>query len=730
MADNNVEHDLKKQHGEKFARVFRDWNLLDVPNLVHILEFAGRNPNDAEEIAKILTERYKKKEEPVYHTDKTPLELLAEAGYDAWYVTTEEEQNSIAGYFRDKRAVDHGATNGVERTDKHELLCTVTQNWEAGKKRFDEWYVIHAVKKKVKGDDKLPESEWHIKPSDTPQRQDEYGTSVISIQILKNGNRISIKNRYNHTVPSPDATFDNNPDNIIPGLSESLKKHFGVDFYTTKSPLPKDFCMLGEQFIKYNYEVNNVYFGSDYYLQNGTIEKLNSDYEYMLDYFILDARTGAVRNIATEYDCGADVLNGLFKNKKIKIQTNPEDKKEKHILADGVEIAVIKNGQIIELNLPGVEKIDDGFLRHIKNIKTLNAPDLRVIGRNFLNDNKTLTKLNTPKLQKISGDFLQYNRSLTGLNLPNLETASGSILDFNNVLTTVSLPKLKTVDSRFALGHADCPLSNLELPSLESVGDYFMSYNKHLKSINCPKLKTVGGKFLSKNEELQNVNAPQLMSVGDWFLEKNKKLESLSLPKLEHAGGWFIADNTILSQISLPNLEKIDHSFLKSNKALTSLSLPKLKIAKHNFLSDNEVLAEINLPHLEEFHWEFLKSNRELTELYLPELRFILESENFLPENESLVSLRLPKLEYLGCNVKILPKNKSLKELEIPDTVESRLYPYQSETGIVYRKDSFPYLKRLRMIVAKNNAKEQIAKEKTEEQENISIVAPEHNLDL
>ena len=49
-----------------------------------------------------------------------------------------------------------------------------------------------------------------------PDRQDEYGVSVISIQFSRGSiNHLSIKNRYNHTVDNPDCTFNNNLDNII-----------------------------------------------------------------------------------------------------------------------------------------------------------------------------------------------------------------------------------------------------------------------------------------------------------------------------------------------------------------------------------------------------------------------------------------------------------------------------------------------------------------------------------
>ena len=58
---------------------------------------------------------------------------------------------------------------------------------------------------------------------ESPKREDEYGTSVMSIQFSKQGRcTVSIKNRYNHTVNNPDATYGNNLDRIVFGLKQSF----------------------------------------------------------------------------------------------------------------------------------------------------------------------------------------------------------------------------------------------------------------------------------------------------------------------------------------------------------------------------------------------------------------------------------------------------------------------------------------------------------------------------
>jgi hypothetical protein len=285
---------IKKQNGEKFAQVIRgdrhhDGGLCDVPDILHILEFAGNNENDAKLLYPVIKEIYKHTEKSKYNSDKDPLELLDEAGYDAFVVKTERQKNSIRKYFL-----------------SNEELCTFRDP-----DRHKRYYMIHAVKR---GADK-------IKPSRHPEREDEYGTSVISIQIAKTGGFISIKNRYNHTVNEPDSTFNNNPDNIIHGLSDSLKNYFKVDFTTTDNLLPGNFRIIGNQFVHFNYEIDNVYYDAMYYAKDSEITKLNPDYEIMLDSVILNKQTGDVRSVHTGTEDLSRILNDEISGYKTKTET-------------------------------------------------------------------------------------------------------------------------------------------------------------------------------------------------------------------------------------------------------------------------------------------------------------------------------------------------------------------------------------------------------------------------
>ncbi len=409
---------LKKQNGEEVAKVIRDAVLSDVPNIVHILEFAGHNAADVRALVPVIREIYKTQNRSEYWTQKKPLELLSDAGYDAFVVKTEEQKDSIKKYYR-----------------PGEELCTFRDPT-----RHEDYYIIHAVKR---GADK-------IKPADVPERQDEYGTSVISIQIAKTGGFISIKNRYNHTVNDPDNTFNSNPDKIIPGLTNSLKRFFNVEFNASENALPDNFRMVNDQFVRYNYEINNIYFGSDYYFSGSTITRLNNDYELMLDCFILDTRNGKLKNPAElkgrygyATDTTHELLSDLFLERKIKIESNPKNKKEKIVIVDGEKIMHVVDGQMTELFLPGVTRTDHDCLTFAYGLKKLDMPDVREIADNFLLGNTVLNSLNMPKLRTTGKDFLTGNRNLTELNLPELVEMGQYSLQNNHNLVSINCPKVE-----------------------------------------------------------------------------------------------------------------------------------------------------------------------------------------------------------------------------------------------------------------------------------------------
>ena len=182
---------IKKQNGEKFAQRLRDFHngIMEIPDLDVILRHAGR---DAAPLLPYLLTLLATDDDPEPEPEAigSPFELLEQAGYKAFHADTLEKQNSIKTYYK-----------------KGELLCTFNDS-----ARYQKYHIVHAIKNDV---DNIRREAFNGKE----ESQDDYGTSVISIQMNKQGGFISIKNRYNHSVDGCDHTFDSNPDNIITVLS-------------------------------------------------------------------------------------------------------------------------------------------------------------------------------------------------------------------------------------------------------------------------------------------------------------------------------------------------------------------------------------------------------------------------------------------------------------------------------------------------------------------------------
>lgn len=154
----------------------------------------------------------------------------------------------------------------------NEIICTYNNL----KKRMEEYHMLVAIKDDID----------NIKRSENPQRDDEYGTSILNIQIAKNGSHMSIKNRYNHTVGQCDSTFNNDLNHITMGLQSMVLGYYGFAGITKpNNNYYRDIVNIGGVYLKYHTERNNIYFGdfvldgvhgarftdsSRYYISKGT----------------------------------------------------------------------------------------------------------------------------------------------------------------------------------------------------------------------------------------------------------------------------------------------------------------------------------------------------------------------------------------------------------------------------------------------------------------------------
>jgi hypothetical protein len=129
-----------------------------------------------------------------------------------------------------------------------EVICTYNNL----NKRMQKYHMLVAIKENID----------EIKRSKNPKRDDEYGTSILNIQIAKNGSHMSIKNRYNHTVGQCDSTFNNDLNNIAMGLQNMVLGYYGYAGITKANNRYNNIVNIGGIYLKYHTERDNIYFGS------------------------------------------------------------------------------------------------------------------------------------------------------------------------------------------------------------------------------------------------------------------------------------------------------------------------------------------------------------------------------------------------------------------------------------------------------------------------------------
>lgn len=118
--------------------------------------------------------------------------------------------------------------------------------------RMNEYHMMVAIKGNVDT----------IKRLSPPQREDEYGTSVLNIQVARNGSHMSIKNRYNHAVSNCDSTFNNNLDMVAPGLQGMVLGYYGFASLARTEEQYKNIAIIGGVYLKWFAEHDGKYYGA------------------------------------------------------------------------------------------------------------------------------------------------------------------------------------------------------------------------------------------------------------------------------------------------------------------------------------------------------------------------------------------------------------------------------------------------------------------------------------
>lgn len=348
----------------------------------------------------------------------TPEELFDKAGYILYpECQTEEEIHSFKKYYA-----------------KNEELCTFDRN------RLETCRVWFAVKKNV---DEIRREDFL-----EPERQDEYGTSVISIQFTKsNLNTLSIKNRYNHMVKDPDATFKNDLDNIIEGLTDSFIVHYGLNLIDGKmaSFELKGFARANDgKYYKRNIFVHNIdYCENNVVIDHGKLMVFDTSKYLLIDNYLIDF---ANRKIALYPPRSLDSFSqSIGKIKKIMVKKDENENKIIEVTPmEGKIVTIIANkkNQMISYRNENVTNIGSYFLNGNRTLRNLDLPNVVTVGGEFLFTNQDLVSLNMPKLETAGRYFLASNEELKSLYAPNLKKIGKCFLNHNNKIEEINVPKL------------------------------------------------------------------------------------------------------------------------------------------------------------------------------------------------------------------------------------------------------------------------------------------------
>ncbi len=463
---------IKKHYGENFAHLCRSLfpQLLEragvLQEAVTALFVPSRNlfdditqnekENDFKSYILSFTQKHLAPQKKV-KIDKTPEQLMDEAGYILFpECQTEDDVQSFKKYW-----------------EEDEQLCTFYNRGRLNRCRV--WF---AIKKDV--------AEIKRENFTQPRRQDEYGTSAISIQFtLGSPCTLSIKNRYNHTVADPDATFSNNLENIKAGLTDAFEETYGIKIsedFKNNFELPHYTKTPDGKFVYYTHEIDAHYYcASNIVIKDGEVEQFDKSKYLLLENYLLDLSSKSIKNLVKTDPKPDAFIKSIGKIENVKMTSLSNGNKKVAITptsGQDIEIEINNHNEFISYFNPNIETIEDKFLYLNESLKTFNAPNAEQFGDNFLYINESLTSFDAPNAKIFGNNFLGFNECLKTFNAPNAKIFGNDFLGFNKCLKTFNAPNAKIF------------------------GDNFLRFNNSLKTFNAPNAEQFGDNFLLHNENL------------------------------------------------------------------------------------------------------------------------------------------------------------------------------------------------------------------------------------
>lgn len=399
---------------------------------------------------------------------KTPEELMDEAGYILYpeCKTEEDIQNFRKYWYReDGKHIEYKGGN-PQRISGDEL-CT----FDGG--RLDTCRVWFAIKKDI---DKIKREDYKV------QKENEYDLSALSIQFDKFGiPNLSIKGRYNHSVPCPDSTLDNNLDNIIPGLSEAfgiIKNVPQVKFKPNKYIVAED----GKFYRFFGHNFSTYFCENGYVINNGKVTHFNPD-RYILtsNGYLFDTKYKQLNliylfeiNNYGEYDLIFDDDSFVKTYKKItKIDFVKTEKGDRNIV-------ISQKG-----NYPVIIGLNNENA-----ITSIIDPNIVVLPENYLNKSEDLETIKMDNLKLMNDGCFEFAPNVKNLKFPNLQQINSACFRWAKNLKTFEANNLKRIDNNSFVWLDQ--LKKFDAPNLKRIGDNCFFSISDRTIFNTPNLKKLG----------------------------------------------------------------------------------------------------------------------------------------------------------------------------------------------------------------------------------------------
>lgn len=128
-----------------------------------------------------------------------------------------------------------------------------------------------------------------IKPLADPKVGDEYSLSLMSVGCSE-GHMFQICQRYNHRAKgSADWALGGNLDNLLRGLTQAFCAEFGYNSLgATACYMPERTIVRHGKYIKYNYEINDIYFYADGIITSEEFLYTDKSRYTIVDYLVVD----------------------------------------------------------------------------------------------------------------------------------------------------------------------------------------------------------------------------------------------------------------------------------------------------------------------------------------------------------------------------------------------------------------------------------------------------------